>query len=97
MSVKLLTEYHLEFLSLKEGCIGLSESINVKMPHCWKSHVTAHIRLQLTSFLKHLIYLKLIPGLKVIKLEYSLRLKIKRNDWQLVDTCPLAANHCASF
>ena len=27
------------------------------------------------------------PGLEVIKLEYSLRLKIKRNDWLLVDTC----------
>ena len=25
------------------------------------------------------------PGLKVIKLEYSLRLKIKRNDWLLAD------------
>ena len=26
MIVKLLTEHHFEFLSLKEGCIGLSES-----------------------------------------------------------------------
>ena len=41
MSVKLLTEYHLEFLSLKGGCGGSSESTLVKMPHCWKSHVTA--------------------------------------------------------
>ena len=23
--------------------MGLSESTLVKMPHCWKSHVTAHI------------------------------------------------------
>ena len=38
-----MTEYHLEFLSLKVGCTGSSESTNVKMPHCWKSHVTAHI------------------------------------------------------
>ena len=37
------------------------------------------------------------PGLEVIKLEYSLRLKIKRNDWLLADTCPQAANHCALF
>ena len=29
------------------------------------------------------------------KLEYSLKLKIKRNDWLLADTCPQAANHCA--
>ena len=26
------------------------------------------------------------PGLEVIKLEYSLKLKIKRNDWLLADT-----------
>ena len=38
MSVKLLTEHHLEFLSLKRGCTGLFESTIVKMPHCWKSH-----------------------------------------------------------
>ena len=39
MTVKLLTEHHLEFLSLKGGCTGSSESTLVKMPHCWKSHV----------------------------------------------------------
>ena len=43
MIVKLLTEHHLEFLSLKGGCRGSSESTNVKMPHCWKSHALAHI------------------------------------------------------
>ena len=43
MSVKLLTEHHLEVLSLKGGSTGTSESTLVKMPHCWKSHVTAHI------------------------------------------------------
>ena len=45
MIVKLhvLTENHLEFLSLKGGCRGSSESTHVKMPHCWKSHVTAQI------------------------------------------------------
>ena len=42
MRVKLLTEYHLEFLSLKDGCTGTSESTLVKMPHCWKSHAAAH-------------------------------------------------------
>ena len=42
MIVKLLTEHHLEFLSLKGGCKGSSESKLVKMPHCWKSHVKAH-------------------------------------------------------
>ena len=43
MIVKLLTEQHLKFLSLKGGCTGSSESTLVKMPHCWKSHVTAHM------------------------------------------------------
>ena len=42
MTVKLLTEDKLD-ISLKGGCIGSSESRLVKMPHCWKSHVTAHI------------------------------------------------------
>ena len=41
--VKLLSEHHLEFLSLKGGCRGSSESKLVKMPHCWKSHVTAQL------------------------------------------------------
>ena len=35
--------------------------------------------------------------LQVIKLEFIHRLKIKRNDWLLVDTCLQAANHCALF
>ena len=43
MSVKLLTEHNLEFLCLKGGCIGLFESTLVKLPHCWKSCVTAQI------------------------------------------------------
>ena len=43
MSVKLLTEHNSEFLSLKEGCTGSSESTLVKMPHCWKSHVAAEL------------------------------------------------------
>ena len=43
MIVKLLTEHHLVFLSLKGACTGSSESTHVKMPHCWKSHDTAQI------------------------------------------------------
>ena len=41
MSVKLLTEHHLELLSLKGGCTSKSESILVEMPHCWRSYVMA--------------------------------------------------------
>ena len=37
MTVKLLTEQHLEYQSLE------SESTLVKIPHCWKSHVTAQL------------------------------------------------------
>ena len=44
ISVKLLTEHHLEFLTLKGGCTGSSDSTLDKIPHCWKSHVTAHRR-----------------------------------------------------
>ena len=43
MIVKLLTERHLEFLSLKGGCTGSSESTLVKMSNCWKSRALAHI------------------------------------------------------
>ena len=43
MIFKLLTEHHLEFLSLKGGCRGMSESTLVKMSNCWKSHAAAII------------------------------------------------------
>ena len=36
MTVKQLTGHHFEFLSLKGGCTGLSESSLVKMSNCWK-------------------------------------------------------------
>ena len=42
MIVKLLTEHHLEFRSLKGGYRGSSESTLVKMSNCWKSHAAAH-------------------------------------------------------
>ena len=45
MIVKLLTEHHLEFLSLTGGCRGSSESTLVKMSNCWKSHAMAQIYL----------------------------------------------------
>ena len=43
MSVKLLNEHYLKFLSLKAVCPGSSESTLVKIPHCWKSHVAAQV------------------------------------------------------
>ena len=65
MIVKLLTEHHLEFLSLKGGRRGSSESTHVKMSHCWKSHALAHIlnlifqKAQMTSY-EPLTYFHLI-------------------------------------
>ena len=42
MSVKLLTEHHLEFLSSEGGCTDSSESIHVKC-HIVGNHVTAQM------------------------------------------------------
>ena len=50
MTIKLQTEHHLEFLILKGGYTGSSESTLFKVPHCWKSHVTAHLAV-VTKFL----------------------------------------------
>ena len=53
MTVNLLTEHHLEFLGIKGGCTGLSESTLVKMPHCWKLHVVAHMLMIFDRLLKN--------------------------------------------
>ena len=41
MIVKLLTEHNFEFLSLKGGCRGSSESTLFEMSNCWNSHAAA--------------------------------------------------------
>ena len=61
MIVKLLTEYHLEFLSLIGGCRGSSESTHVKMPHGWKSHALAQLLVFRTT------------ELEILRLEYCNR------------------------
>ena len=48
MSVKLVTEHHLKFLSLKEGCTGSSESTLVKMSNRWKSRAAAQLDIERT-------------------------------------------------
>ena len=58
MIVKLLTEHHLEFLSLKGGCRGSSESTHVKMSNCWKSHALAQM-IQVSQNQFHFIKLEL--------------------------------------
>ena len=63
MTVDLLGEHHLEFLSLEGGCTGSHESIHVKMPHCWESHVAAHIpSFQIDQRILRLTYLYIIYG-----------------------------------
>ena len=46
MIVKLPIKRHLEFLSLKGGCTGSSESTLVKMSNCWKSRALAQITIK---------------------------------------------------
>ena len=66
MNIELLIEHHLEFLSLKGGCTGSSESTLVKMPHCW-NHIsrfnfkTFRAANMLTSFVLYPRILFLIP------------------------------------
>ena len=55
MTLRLLTEHHLVFLSLKRGCIGLSASTLVKKPHCWKLYVAAHMVLYHSKILDSVI------------------------------------------
>ena len=50
MIIKLLTEHHLEFLSLKGGCRGSSFSTLVKMSIFCKSHTVAQLYLSPVDF-----------------------------------------------
>ena len=69
--------------SLAFMCVSLFVCVLMALPHSALSWFV------ITAF----------PGLEVIKLEFILRFKIKRNNWHwlLADTCPQAANHCALF
>ena len=69
MTVKLLTEYHLEFLSLTRGCIVSPESTLVQMPHCLRSHVAACIILTICGILfMHCFFLLAWLGTMLSKL-----------------------------
>ena len=61
MSVKLRTEHHLEFVSLKGGGTGLSESTLVKIPHCWKSHGQCIYSINMHGKIHQMILLLLSP------------------------------------
>ena len=61
------------------------------MPMC-------EVRVHQGSVLSTLLFIIMLEaGLEAIKFEFILKLKIKRNDWLLVDTCPQAANRYALF
>ena len=62
MTVKLLTEPHLRFLSLKGGCTGSSKSTLVKISHCWKSHVMAQLSYTLDGSLASFQNKRKIPS-----------------------------------
>ena len=59
MIVKLLTEHHLDFLSLKGGCRGSSESTLIKMSNCWKSHAAARYDGSKTGLCITVIFLRI--------------------------------------
>ena len=72
-----MTETLLEFLNSKGGCTGMSESTHVKIPHCWKSHVTAQIPLGVNG-LRTLIfvcfhYFRFLEGNTVSVLRYKMQ------------------------
>ena len=92
MIVKLLTEHNLEFLSLKGGCTGPSESTHVKMPHCWKSHAPAQVSIvkkEVGECMEH--YAKCHVPNEVIRMGYY-AISIKKKN-RTVTVCQLLAQH----
>ena len=75
MNVKLLTEHHFEFLSLKGDFTGSSESALVKMPHCWKSHVLAHMILNLDLWYCYFQHMSSLQQALIPEIEERLRKK----------------------
>ena len=73
MIVKLLTEHHLEFLRLKEGCRGSSESTQVNMRYCWKAHALAQLLLLqlILSSLLHTSYKRLFNSVLLLLCLFS--------------------------
>ena len=67
MSVKLLAEHHLEFISFKGGCRGSYESTLVKMSNCWKSHAVAQFLLMYRVSDNAINKYQILMGLSTIK------------------------------
>ena len=84
MSVKLLSEHHLGILSLTGGFTGSSESTLVKMPHCWKSHVTAQMMNVKTVFPCHATLMDLFVQLLIycyILLSINMYVRLRNSKW----------------
>ena len=74
MTVKLLTEHRSDVLRLKGCCTGSSEFTLVKMPHCWKSHVMAHMHFN-----------KVYSNSSFIRLmEFSIKFDTFKSGWSIV-------------
>ena len=82
MIVKLLTEHHLEFLSLKGGCRGLSESTLVKMSNCWKSHAAV----QITFYFSTKVYAMDVQKTFALSIDYVFSWWIGKNNRPLTNT-----------
>ena len=74
MNIKLLTEQH---LGLKGGCTGSSESIHVKMPHCWKALVAAQIRFNSLKKANKVYFVR--QRLSILVLEHTVSQVLRKN------------------
>ena len=90
MIVKLLTEHHLEFLSLKGGCTGSSVSTHVKMAHCWKSHEMAHLIQHIPGMLRKEQDVSIEDEIPVPKVVQSCPVVTKKT-WEPVKSRPCSA------
>ena len=74
MTVKLLTEQYMEYLSLQGGCTGSSESTLIKNENVTLLEITCHSSLMIKSF----VFIKMnkillqIQGLKLDKISLHL-------------------------
>ena len=79
-----MTVQHLEFLSLKGGCTGSSKSTLVKMPHCWKPHVAAHVSCALMKLMIVLCSNTFCPT------------QLNNEKWDFLQVCGIRLEHSFS-
>ena len=86
-----------DFKYLKSWVKASDTDFKVRKAIAWKvlSQMKNMWCSRLSQELKVNLFLAIVES--VIKLEFILRLKIKRTYWLLADTCPQAANHFALF